>query len=163
MKNTPCASQETLAITFPADCCVFGRFGALLPGLNHCFYPLRDSGVSWWICFLNRHKSTQKLFRIAIKIGKILLRSGDTNAFWSIVSNRGTHLAQIFLIHKCVCKILTTTLSWDGYDLSYLTHFHFRVVSFGRAGLGMVPVSVQPQQNSVNHFWTISYDEEESE
>ena len=32
-------------------------------------------------CFIHRHKSTQKLFRIAIKIDQILLRSGHTNAF----------------------------------------------------------------------------------
>ena len=36
---------ETLAITFPTDCCVFGRFRVLSPGLTHCFDPSRDSGV----------------------------------------------------------------------------------------------------------------------
>ena len=43
MKITPCASQKTLTITFPVDCCVFGCFGALLPGLTHCFDPSRNS------------------------------------------------------------------------------------------------------------------------
>ena len=39
------ASQKTLAITFPADCCVSERFSALSPGLTHYFDPSRDSGV----------------------------------------------------------------------------------------------------------------------
>ena len=30
--------------------------------------------------FIHRYKSTQKLFRIAVKIGQIFLRSGHTNA-----------------------------------------------------------------------------------
>ena len=32
-------------------------------------------------CFTHRHKSMQKLFQIAVKIGQILLRSSHTNAF----------------------------------------------------------------------------------
>ena len=34
MMITSCASQKTLAITVPADCFVFGRFGAHSPGLS---------------------------------------------------------------------------------------------------------------------------------
>ena len=45
MKITPCVSQKSLAINFPADCCVFGRFGALSAGLTHCFDPSHDSAV----------------------------------------------------------------------------------------------------------------------
>ena len=38
------------------------------------------------------------------------------------------------------------------------------VISFERPGLGsMVSVSVQPQRNPVNLFWTIPYDGAESE
>ena len=37
------------------------------------------------------------------------------------------------------------------------------VILFGRPGPGMVSVLVQPQRNSVNHFWTIPYDRAESE
>ena len=59
-------------------------------------------------CFIHRHKSTQKLFQIAVKIDQILLRCGYTNAFLVDCENRGIHLRQSFLMHKCVCKILTT-------------------------------------------------------
>ena len=33
------------------------------------------------LCLIHRHKFTRKLFRIAVKIGQILLRSDHTNAF----------------------------------------------------------------------------------
>ena len=78
--------------------------------------------------------------------------------FLSIVSNRSTHLAQSFLVHECVCKILTTrsvemdtisaisrtftfgsfkTISWILLIISGV------VILFGRNGLGMVSVLVR--------------------
>ena len=99
--------------------------------------------------------------------------------FWSIVSNRGTHLAQSFLKQKYVCKILTTcsvemdtilaisrtftfgsfkTISWILLIISGV------VILFGRPWLGIVFVLVRSQQNSaVNYFWTIPYYGAESE
>ena len=102
-------------------------------------------------CFIHRQKWTQKLFLITVKLGQILLRSGHTNAFWSIVNNRGTHLAQSFLMHKCVCKILTTrpvemdTISAISRTFTFgsfktisriLLIISGVVISFGRPGLG---------------------------
>ena len=45
--------------------------------------------------------------------------------FWSIVNNHGTHLAQSFLMHKCVCKILTNS---SVEMVTILTHFHFQII-----------------------------------
>ena len=92
MKITLCASQKTLTITFPDDCWVFGRFGALSPGLTYCFNPSRHTNAFLVDCQESRHPSCTEL----------------------------SH-AQICLQH------IDYALSCDGYDLSYLTHFHFRV------------------------------------
>ena len=70
------------------------------------------------------------------------------------------------------------TLSWDGYDLNYLTHFHFQVIQnniidfidhfwcsdlISTTWTYMVSVLGRPQRNSVNHSWTIPYNGAESE
>ena len=75
-------------------------------------------------CFIYRHKSTQKLFWIAVKIGQILLRSGHTNTFL-VDCEQSRHPSCTELSHAQMC---VHTLSWDGYDLSYITHPHFRVI-----------------------------------
>ena len=101
--------QKTLSITFPANCCVFGRFSALSPGLTHCFDPSRASGVLWWIYAssidTNRHNDS---FGLRLKQAKFCFEVVTRMRFWSIVGNRGAHFAQSFLMHKCVCKILNT-------------------------------------------------------
>ena len=105
MKITPCASQKTLAITFRADCCVFGRFGAHSSGLTHCYDPSRDSGFHVQSIVTNRRKNS---FELRLTQTKFCSEVVARMRFWSIVSNRGNHLAQSLLMHKCVCKILTT-------------------------------------------------------
>ena len=123
MKIIPCAFQKTLAMacvfrdlgnfgkvmTFAANCCVFGRFGALSSGLADCFHPSRDYGVWWWIhvssFITNRRKNS---FGSLLKYAKFCSKVVTRMRLWSIVSNRGTHLARSFLMHKCVCKILIT-------------------------------------------------------
>ena len=90
----------------------------------------------------------------------------------SMVSERGTHFLQSFLMHKCVCKILTTcsvemdmilTISWTFTfglfkTISWiLLIISGVVISFGRPGLGMISLLVRPQRNSENHLWTIPY------
>ena len=45
MNNMPQESQETEAIIFLADCCVFARFGAVPPGPTYCFACCFESGV----------------------------------------------------------------------------------------------------------------------
>ena len=45
MNNMPLEPQKTEAITFPADYCVFARFGAVPLGPTHCFAWYFDSGV----------------------------------------------------------------------------------------------------------------------
>ena len=133
---------KILAIIFPTDCCVFERFGALSSGLSHCFAPSRDSGVPIVVdlCFIHRHKSTQKLFQIAVKIGQILLRSGHTNAFLvDCEQSRNPSCTNFSHAQMCMWNI-DQTLSWDGCDLNYVTHYHFQVI-----------------QNNImyfiNHFW----------
>ena len=60
------------------------------------------------------------------------------------------------------------TLNWDGYD--HFTFGSFKtlswilliisgvVISLEQLELGIVLVLVQLQQNSVNYFWSITYD-----
>ena len=129
MKITPCASQKTLSITFSAECCVCGCFGTFLPGLTHCFWPF-----TWFRsivvdpCFIHRYKTTQKFFRIAVKIGKILLQSGHPNVFL-VDWEQSQHPSCTEPSHaEMWMQNIDHTLSWDGYDLSYLTHIHFRVI-----------------------------------
>ena len=79
-------------------------------------------------CFIHHQKSTQKLFRIAVKIGQILLRSGYTNVFF-VDREKSRHLSCTELSHAQMCmQNIDHTLSWDGYDLNYVTHFNFRVI-----------------------------------
>ena len=112
--------------------------------------------------FIDRHKSTKKLIRIAFEIGKKFAEMVTRMRFWSSVSNRSTHLAQSFLMHKRVYEILTIrslemdtlsailrtfifgsfeTISWILLIISGV------VISFGRPGLGIVSVLVQPLLN----------------
>ena len=91
-------------------------------------------------CFINRHKSTQQLLRIAVKIAQILLRSSHTNALL-IECEQSRHLSCTELSHAQMCmQNIEHALSWDGYDLSYFTHFHFRVIQ-------------KNIMDFVDHFW----------
>ena len=55
--------------------CIFTRF-------NPLFWPFTwFQSIALDPCFIHRSKSTQKLFRIVIKIGQILIGSGHTNEF----------------------------------------------------------------------------------
>ena len=76
-----CIPKNT-SYNFPCRLLRFRTLWRTFTRLNPLFWPLT------WLrsivmdpCFIHRHKSTQKLFWIAIKIGQILLRSGHTNAF----------------------------------------------------------------------------------
>ena len=91
-------------------------------------------------CFIRRHKSTQKLFRIGVNICQIFFWSGHTNLFL-VDCEQSRHPPCIELSHAQMCmQNIDYTLSWDKYDLSYLMHFHFRGI-----------------QNNImdflNHFW----------
>ena len=103
--------------------CTFTRF-------NPLFWPfMLFRSIVVDLCSIHCHKSMQKLFRIAGKIGKILLRSGHTNEFLvDCEQSRYPYCTELFHIQICMQSI-DYTLIWDGYDLSYLTHFHFRVNS----------------------------------
>ena len=61
------------------------------------------------------------------------------------------------LSHAEMCmQHIDHTLNWDGYDISYLTHFQFRAIQNNIMDFTL-------QRNSANHFCTISYDGAESE
>ena len=124
-KVTRSPSEKIPAIALPADCCVFGQ---VFTRFNPLFWPF-----SWFrsivldACFIHRHKSTINLFRIAFKIGQILLRSGLTNAFlvdWE--QSRHSSCTELSQAQICMQNI-DHTFSWDGYDLRYVMPFHFRV------------------------------------
>ena len=53
-------------------------------------------------CFIHRHKSTQKLFQIVVKIGQILLRSCNTNVIL-IDCEESRHPSCIELSHPQMC------------------------------------------------------------
>ena len=58
----------------------------------------------------------------------ILLRSGQTNVLL-LDCKQSRHSSCTELSHAQMCmQNIDHTLSWDGYDLSYLKHFHFRVI-----------------------------------
>ena len=155
-----CISKNT-SHYFPSRLLGFRMLGALSSGLTHCFNPSRDSGVQWWIhvssMVTNRYKST---FVLRLKQDKFCSEVVTRMRFWSIGSNRGTHLAQSFLIHKCVCKTFTThsfkmnmisatsrTFTfWSFKKISWvLLIFSDVITSFRRPRLGMVFVLVRPQ------------------
>ena len=58
-------------------------------------------------CFIYRHTSTQKLFRIDVKIGQILLRSDHTNAFL-VDCEKSRHPSYTELSHTQSRKSLTS-------------------------------------------------------
>ena len=102
--------------------CTFTRFNSL-------FWPFtwfRNIVVN--PCFIYHHKLTQKFFWIAVKIGQIFLRNGHPNAFLVDFEQSRypscTELsdAQIYMLN------FDGTLSWDGYNVNYLTRYHFRVI-----------------------------------
>ena len=104
--------------------CSFTRF-------NPLFWPF-----TWFRsivvdpCCIHRHKSTKKLFRIAVKIGQILLPSGHTNAFL-VECEQLWHPSCTELSHAQMCmQNIDHTLSWDGYDLSYNISRTFTFRSF---------------------------------
>ena len=73
--------------------------------------------------------------------------------FWSIVSIRGTHLAQSFLMHKRICKILTTpSLEVDTISAisRTLTFGLFKTISWILFKIKFEPVSLQTQ-NHLKH------------
>ena len=102
--------------------CTFTRF-------NPLFWPFTwFRSIVMDPCFIHQYKSMQKLFRIAVKTGQILLRSDDKNAFL-VDCEQSQHLSCTELSHAQMCmQNIDHTLSWDGYNLSYHTHFHFRVI-----------------------------------
>lgn len=77
---TPCESQKTAAITFPADKAVFAYFGAHSSGELHCFCFLVLLGVPVDTCFVDGYEAMQKLHRITLKQCQTLLCSGFTAA-----------------------------------------------------------------------------------
>ena len=105
----PLESQKTEAITLPANCCVFTRFGAFPPGPTHCFAFFFNSDVQRWnhvsLMVTNWRKKTLGL---RLKRAKQLFESRNRWRFWSIVSKRGTHFAVSFLMPRSTCKISTT-------------------------------------------------------
>ena len=110
--NFPCRS-----LCFQTLWCTFTRF-------NPLFWPF-----TWFRSivvdphFIYRHKSKQKLFRIAVKIGQSLLWSGHMIAFL-VDCEHSRHPSCTELSHAQMCmQNIDHTFSWDGYDLSYLTHF----------------------------------------
>ena len=72
----PVESQKIDAITFPADCCVLARFGAIPLGPTHCFACCFDSGVYWGIHVLSMvTNGSKKLPGLRFKRSKQLLAS----------------------------------------------------------------------------------------
>ena len=102
--------------------CTFTRFNPLLWTFRWFQIIVVDS------CFIHCHESTQKLIRIAVTIGKILLWSNHTNAF-AVDCEQSQHPSCTELSHAQMCmKNIDHTFSWDGYNPSYLTQFYLRVI-----------------------------------
>ena len=114
--------------------CTFIRF-------NPLFWPFmwfRSIVVDQ--CFNHRHKMTQKIFQIAVKIGQISLWSGYTNAF-SVDREKSWHPSCTELSYaQMPMENIGHMLSWDGHDLVYLTHFDFPVIQNNIMDL-------------IDHFW----------
>ena len=127
MKFTLCAFQKNTDYNFPSRLlrfrmlwCTFTRFNPLFVAFTWFWRIVVDP------CFIHRHKSMQKLFRIVIKISQIMLQGGHTNAFLVDCEQSRQNIDH--------------TLSWDVYNLSYLTHFHLRVIQ-------------NNIMNLIYHFW----------
>ena len=136
---------------FPSQLLRFWTLWCTYTRFNPLFWPF-----TWFqsivvdLCFIHRHNLTQKLFRITVKTFQILLQRDHTN------------LAQSFLMHKCVCIILSTR-SVEMDTISRTSSFgSFRKISwilliisgvvilFGRPGFGMVSLLLWLQRNSAN-------------
>ena len=106
IKITPCESQKTVAINFPADGTVFAFFGADLVGEIHCFNCCLVSGVYQWIhvssTITKRRRNSFGLRLNGVKhcsemVSRFRLLSG--------VSKSGTQRADSFLMSKISCRI----------------------------------------------------------
>ena len=114
---------------FPSRLLRFRTVWCPFTGFNPLFWPF-----TWFRnivvdpCFIHRYKSTQKLFPICFKKGQILLWSDHTKSFL-VVCEQSWHPSSTELSHAQMCiQNIDRMLSWDGYDLSCLTHFHLRVI-----------------------------------
>ena len=116
-------------LCFWALCCTFTRFKPLFFPLTWFQRIVVDPG------FIHRHKSTQKHFRIAVKICQIFLRSGHTNVFLvSIVSNHDTHL------HRAFSCTIVYAKYWAHAQLRWIRSLYLRVIQ-------------NIIMDFINHFW----------
>ena len=175
---TPHASHKTVAMTLLADKPTLAFFGADSPGKTHCLDCCLVSGVLWCIhvssTVTNRRKNSSLL---RLNNAKHSIEVVTRLRLWSIVSKRGTHLADSFFIPKWSFKIETTDPCDMPMAYTISRTFNLRsantilrifsivsgiATSTGRPERSASIVLVRPQRNSVNHFFTIDIDGAES-
>ena len=122
MNKIPCTPQNSEAKTLPADVCIFGHFGQLLPAAIHSADCQFDSGVKWWIhvssivtylcknSFLLHWNSCKQFFELSMRC-----------CLWLTVSLHSTHNEHSFLIDKCPCKMVNILPS-DIYNFSTISN-----------------------------------------
>ena len=125
MNKILCTSKNSEAKTLPADVCVFGHFGHLLPAAVHSADCWFDSKVKWWIhissivtylcknSFLLHWNSSKQRSELSMHC-----------CFWLTVSKHGTHFEHSFLIDKCSSSFVPV---WPCLKSAYhlLTIFFF--------------------------------------
>lgn len=136
MKFVPCSfcdfvfrpysvHSKTDAVTLPAHCYVFGRFGGLSLAA-HCLADCRfDSGVKWLIhvsSILTYRRKKSSLLRV--DSGKQLSESSIRYYFCSSVSKQKTYLEKTFFMLNFSSKIFNALLV-DMFSITIISQTFF--------------------------------------
>ena len=105
----PFVSQNTEAITFPADDTTLAFFGAGEFECFHCMDCLLVSGSKWWTqhsswvrkCSTKRSGSASNLAKFSSDMTSLV-------SFWSGVKSRGTHRAETFDMPSSLWRMFST-------------------------------------------------------
>ena len=162
----PFPPQKMDAMTFPAYCWVFGRFGWLSQTAVTSDDGRLDSGVQWWI-----HTSTMVMYRpknsglFRLKMLKHSSEASTCCCFWSTVSERGTHFEKTFSHGQMFMQNCENTTFRHLHDVSDLLQLQFAIfqddfwaflmfsgvtTSFGLPERSASSVLVRPHLNSTN-------------
>ena len=119
----PSASQNTNAMTFPADGTDPVFFGTEQPASVHCFDCCLDSGVMVNRSFIHctRNKSAHKISFIFVKTLQALFRHFHLSAFW-ICCEQARHQSCAKLFHiQSLMQNISYTFFWNAYSLDLCT------------------------------------------
>ena len=167
----PFTSQNTEAITFPADDTTLAFFWAAEFECFHCMDCLLVSGSKWWTQYSSWvRKHSTKRSGSALNLAKFDSDMTSLVSFWLGFNSRGTHRAKTFDMPSLLWKrfsthsreMLITMDKWLMVNrLSCITiwwmlsMFSWVVAVDGRHDIGSSSRFSIPLLNSAAHFFTV--------